>query len=632
MASNGEALLKLFTSGSEIRQTEFHSSVSLAPSPPRVKLPLSVSSPLYLADPDSEVKTSAGSKLNPESAVWTPPGWGDLSPAATKQASATTVESDFSSPSTSFASQDDVLHDYLTHNGTPAKGHGNERPSAGCAVASPLARQQQRSRGVQGISPAVPAAGYMTEPRNYAPRTSGKPMSSEPPPKFILSIGAPSQDQPLELLSPQQFDEQVGALVQQTLPQQPTSLVAYQPPAAAAQQDTRSEKLKALTSPAWEGLTLANILDPSNMPFTETAKLAKAQNRGVLRLSNIPFATKRSEVIAFLGRNSKILNDSEEPVHIIMERVTSKTMDAYVEFMTLEDAMRAVEKHNLNQLAGRPCRLGDRPVELSLSSQASLMKDLFPIAAGVFWKGSTPEIQPFNPKEPWSNFKGFISEEEMIMLVKHVEMPQRSPFSKECPQRPYECLISTLRKFPWYMTDCITLKQRGAVFQATCELLRLLKRSLDKGDDPINLNKQLFRRVTKAAMECPGFTPLMKDDVAWLTNMSDAEQRSHGQPRFANSWRHQYALSPKPGMPLDVVEWYINTIRDQTMQDIFVSSPTERRTIQEKAQETDGYWGYFWAIVNYPTGPAFDNMTLAYAAHVEFAAIEAVLARAFTRM
>lgn len=283
----------------------------------------------------------------------------------------------------------------------------------------------------------------MTEPRNYAPRTSGKPMSSEPPPKFSLSVGAPSQDQPLELPSPQQFDEQVGALVQQTLPQQqPTSLVTYQPPAAVVQQDTRSEKLKALTNPAWGGPTLASILDPSNMPFTETAKRAKAQNRGVLRLSNvrlslsssdfyadkllqIPFATKRSEVIAFLGRNSKILNDSEEPVHIIMERVTSKTMDAYVEFMTLEDAMRAVEKHNLNQLAGRPCRLGDRPVELSLSSQASLMKDLFPIAAGVFWKGSTPEIQPFNPNEPWSNFKGFISEEEMIMLVKHVEMPQR---------------------------------------------------------------------------------------------------------------------------------------------------------------------------------------------------------------
>lgn len=351
-----------------------------------------------------------------------------------------------------------------------------------------------------------------------------------------------------------------------------------------------------------------------------------------------------------------------------MERVTSKTMDAYVEFMTLEDAMRAVDKHAQNQLSGRPCRLGDRPIDLQLSSQASLMKDLFPIAAGVVWRGAAPEITDFKPREPWDNFKGFISEEEMVMLVKHVEVPHRvssrrvfsvdidltrcpqSPFSKECPQRPYECLISTLKKFPWYMTDCITFKQRNAVFKASCDLLRLLMKSLDKGDDPVNLNKQLLRRVAKAAMECPGFTPLMKDDVAWLIGMSDGEQMSHGQPRFANTWRHQYSLAPKPGMPLDVVEvclrpkpaglfcmltysptlqWYINAIREQTMKDIFARPHAERRSIHEKAQSTDDYWGYFWVEVNHPTGPAFDNLTLAYAAQVEFAAMEAILARAF---
>lgn len=287
----------------------------------------------------------------------------------------------------------------------------------------------------------------------------------------------------------------------------------------------------------------------------------------------IPFATKRSEVIAFLGRTSKILNDAEEPVHIIMEKVTSKTMDCYVEFMTLEDAMRAVEKHTQNQLSGRPTRLGDRPVDLQLSSQGSLMKDLFPVAAGVVWKGVSPEIQSQKPNEPWSNFKGFISAEEMVMLVKHVEVPHRvscsplsirlisanindsqSPFSKECPQRPYECLISTLRKFPWYMTECITVGQRYAIFQATRDLLRLLLKSLDKGDDPVTLNKQLLRRIVKAAMECPGFTILMKDDVACIVGMTDDEQRSYGQPRLASSWRHQYALVPKPGMPLAVVE------------------------------------------------------------------------------
>lgn len=112
-----------------------------------------------------------------------------------------------------------------------------------------------------------------------------------------------------------------------------------------------------------------------------------------------------------------------------MERVSSKTLDAYVEFRTLEDAMKAVEKHQQNILSGRFVRLGDRPVDLELSSQASLMKDLFPIANGVVWNGCRPEIQPHKPQEPWENFKGFVSEEEMTMLVKHVEVPHRVGFA-----------------------------------------------------------------------------------------------------------------------------------------------------------------------------------------------------------
>jgi hypothetical protein len=108
-----------------------------------------------------------------------------------------------------------------------------------------------------------------------------------------------------------------------------------------------------------------------------------------------------------------------------MERVTSKTMDAYVEFISLDEAMRAVERHHNNLANGRLSRLGDRPVDVELSSQCSLMEDLFPLAAGVIWKSATPEFKPFNPQEPWDNFKGFVSEEEMTMLVKHVEVPHR---------------------------------------------------------------------------------------------------------------------------------------------------------------------------------------------------------------
>lgn len=137
-------------------------------------------------------------------------------------------------------------------------------------------------------------------------------------------------------------------------------------------------------------------------------------------------------MIAFLGRNSKILNDSDEPVHIIMERVTSKTMDAYVEFLSLDDANKAVEKHHQHALNGRVGRLGDRPVDVELSSQESLMRDLFPLARGIVWNGVTPNFKPFNHHQPWENFKGFVSEEEMVMLVKHVEVPHRVSLSFRC--------------------------------------------------------------------------------------------------------------------------------------------------------------------------------------------------------
>ena len=108
-----------------------------------------------------------------------------------------------------------------------------------------------------------------------------------------------------------------------------------------------------------------------------------------------------------------------------MERVTSKTNDAYVEFLTGHDASRAVEKIHIAITKGRQPRLGDRPVEIELSSQSALMADLFPVCRGVDWNGAQPTVRPTNDREPWNNFKGFFSEEEMTMLVKHVEVPQR---------------------------------------------------------------------------------------------------------------------------------------------------------------------------------------------------------------
>ncbi|TLD22150.1 hypothetical protein PspLS_08094 [Pyricularia sp. CBS 133598] len=393
----------------------------------------------------------------------------------------------------------------------------------------------------------------------------------------------------------------------------------------------RSQALNRLTSGPTGRPSAVEALDSNNFPFVETARVVApdACTNGVVKLKNIPFATRRVEIIAFLGRNSKILNDNLEPVHIIMERVTSKTMDAYVEFVTLQDAIKAVDKHQATITRGRLSRLGDRPIEVELSSQGALMKDLFPSAKGVFWEGIRPTIKPFKPNEPWENFKGFINDEEMTMLVKHVEVPQRSPFSRDCPQRPYECMISTIRKLPWPMTELITLRQRHAIYNACFSLIRLLSSAIAHGRQEEILNEPLRKRLVHAAMTCPGFTVVQKDNIATIVDMSEARRLEYGLPRFASSCLHLYALSPKANFPLDMIEYYIAIIREETTR-LANSLPLKERTlVTSYGRDTDLYFGYLWWELQLPRNDRFDGMTLAEAAALEYAVMERIICRAF---
>ena len=110
-----------------------------------------------------------------------------------------------------------------------------------------------------------------------------------------------------------------------------------------------------------------------------------------------------------------------------MERVTSKTMDCYIEFINEEEANNAVNRYEVNRNGGRGGRLGQRHVELEVVSQATFMRELFPKARNVRWIGARPEIYPVEETDrKWnSGFKGFCTNEEMVMLLKHVETPQR---------------------------------------------------------------------------------------------------------------------------------------------------------------------------------------------------------------
>ena len=107
-----------------------------------------------------------------------------------------------------------------------------------------------------------------------------------------------------------------------------------------------------------------------------------------------------------------------------MDRLSGKTMDCYVEFFSVGDAQAAV---NAKTRLGDIHKLGDRVAVMEMSSQDELLKELFPKAKQVEWDSGVPVIietdEPFN-----SGFKSFVTGEELVMLVKHAEFPQRVSF------------------------------------------------------------------------------------------------------------------------------------------------------------------------------------------------------------
>lgn len=109
-----------------------------------------------------------------------------------------------------------------------------------------------------------------------------------------------------------------------------------------------------------------------------------------------------------------------------------------MEFFSNGDASAAVNKCNTR---GHQLRLGDRAVDVELSSQDELLKQLFPRAKNVVWEGGVPIIEasdePFN-----TGFKSFVTGEEMVMVVRHAEQPHRvSSSAASTPSWPIILLL-----------------------------------------------------------------------------------------------------------------------------------------------------------------------------------------------
>jgi len=112
------------------------------------------------------------------------------------------------------------------------------------------------------------------------------------------------------------------------------------------------------------------------------------------------------------------------PYHIIMERSTGKTMDVFIEVQSQDTAAEAVDR---NFRGMKFNRLGQRMVNLELSSQAQLLRDLFPRARSIVWdeenNGAPYLVENTDPYS--SGFNGFMTSEELNGLIRHAETPSR---------------------------------------------------------------------------------------------------------------------------------------------------------------------------------------------------------------
>lgn len=181
------------------------------------------------------------------------------------------------------------------------QSHGSARycayPSS-YAFESPISSRQMGRRELADgfpMSPEPSRHGMLTEPRNYAPRTSGLPVSvsSNPPPKFDLGSTAVGHDNEQQNTANAISEGSVfgpgwdsigatGAIV----PFLPTSVstTVEQVPAP------RSDRLNKLTNHGTSLPTFVAAMDPDNFPFIEGPRQATAVNHGVVKLKNVSYA------------------------------------------------------------------------------------------------------------------------------------------------------------------------------------------------------------------------------------------------------------------------------------------------------------------------------------------------------
>jgi hypothetical protein len=337
--------------------------------------------------------------------------------------------------------------------------------------------------------------------------------------------------------------------------------------------------VKDIIPPLWLSTVMQGMCNPTmeelldDIPITELCRLVAPSTAGVIKIREIPYATPRAEMISFLGRNAQILRQPEaspyHAVHILLERESGKTMDCYIEVASPDEAAFVVRAFQKRVQAGRPPKVGERTVEVVYSSQDELLSELFPRAKHVQWKDGWPivDLSPrlYYENEMAAGFQGFIHPEEFVMLLKHANAKERSPFASKSPTRTYEALITIMHKYPWYAPKYIPVHERDRIYDCVLKLMSNLVRAIKESNGqygPFDLSPPLLQEMVTAALVCPGFSEAQKAKIVGYLQLDGFGEMASGaythvylggNHALAPFWPFA-ALSVIPGADIELVK------------------------------------------------------------------------------
>ena len=103
------------------------------------------------------------------------------------------------------------------------------------------------------------------------------------------------------------------------------------------------------------------------------------------------------------------------------------------------------------------------------------------------------------------------------------------------------------------MVDYINVQDKIRLFQTTKTLVLYLIDRVKNQPHDLHLTPMLLRRVWRAAINCPGFTQVNKDEIVFYAEVHPQIALELGVVPYADRWQCLWTIGPKPGCPLDLL-------------------------------------------------------------------------------